>query len=448
VKATRVTDVKVLDAAMERITGEIKAPGGLTGTGDVFVVNHNTDPGLVTLRYRLKDAKFEIAEEAFDAGGQKFGRGSFIVSNVSAADFSKAIGDLGLKATAVASAPSVKTHAGRAARVALVHTWINTQDEGWWRQTLDLRGVPFAYISTQALGKESDLKSKYDVILFPPVGRASAQQIISGTPLYGNPIPWKKTELTPNIGNEDSTDDIRPGMGWEGLMHLQKFVKDGGVLITVEDTADFATQFGLAPGVTTSNSPRLKVVGSVLKSKTVDAASPLAYGYGDDLSIYADNPLIYGVSARIGGGGGGRGGGDGTPRRATGRGTADDADSVQGFAPTQPLPEDPKVEPWQYAPIPEEQRRNATTIIPPQFRPRVIMRYGDARELLVSGLLDGGADLAQRPMVVDVPVEKGHVVMFSNNPIWRGETQGSYFLVFNALLNYDNLNAGRKLDEK
>jgi hypothetical protein len=448
VKATRVTDLKVLDAAMEPVKGVIKARGGITGTGDVFIVNHNTDPALVTLRYRLKDAKFDVAEEAFDAAGRKFSRGSFIISSASAADVSKATSDLGLEATAVASAPSVKTHPGRAARVALVHTWINTQDEGWWRQTLDFRSVPFAYISTQTLAKEGDLKSKYDVILFPPVGRASAQQIISGTPLYGNPIPWKKTDLTPNIGNEDSTDDIRPGMGWEGLTHLQKFVKDGGVLITVEDTADFVNQFGLTPGISTTSSPRLKVVGSVLKSKTVDAASPLAYGYGDELSIYADNPLIYGVSARVGGGGGGRGGGDGTPRRATGRGTADDADSVQGFAPTQPLPEDPKVEPWQYAPIPEEQRRNATNIIPPQFRPRVIMRYSDARELLVSGLLDGGTELAQRPMVVDVPVEKGHVVMFSNNPIWRGETQGSYFLVFNALLNYDNLDAGRKLDAK
>jgi hypothetical protein len=39
-------------------------------------------------------------------------------------------------------------------------------------------------------------------------------------------------------------------------------------------------------------------------------------------------------------------------------------------------------------------------------------------------------------------------VTFSNNPIWRGETQGSYGLVFNTLLSFDNLNAGRKVDEK
>jgi hypothetical protein len=42
-------------------------------------------------------------------------------------------------------------------------------------------------------------------------------------------------------------------------------------------------------------------------------------------------------------------------------------------------------------------------------------------------------------------VEKGHVVLFSNNPIWRGETLGSYFLVFNAILNFDQLGAGRAL---
>jgi len=48
--------------------------------------------------------------------------------------------------------------------------------------------------------------------------------------------------------------------------------------------------------------------------------------------------------------------------------------------------------------------------------------------------------------VIDVPVEKGHVVLFSNNPVWRGETRRSYCLVLNAILNFDNLNAGRKLD--
>ena len=230
-------------------------------------------------------------------------------------------------------------------------------------------------------------------------------------------------------------------------MHLQQFVRDGGLLITVDDSAEFASQFGMTPGVSTSQSQRLKVVGSILRSKLVDGTSPIAYGYGDDLSIYADNPPLFGVSALVGGRAARRNTETGT-QRATGRGTADDPDVAQGFTIAEAAPEDPKVEAWQYAPIQDEQRRNATNIIPPAERPRVVLRYGDAKDLLVSGLLDGGSDLAQRPMVIDVPVAKGHVVLFSNNPIWRGETQGSYFLVFNAILNYDNLDAGRKLDEK
>jgi hypothetical protein len=96
----------------------------------------------------------------------------------------------------------------------------------------------------------------------------------------------------------------------------------------------------------------------------------------------------------------------------------------------------------------DEQRRNGIGVIPPQLRPRVVLRYGDAKDLLVSGLLDGGGEIAQHAAVIDVPLGNGHVVVFSNNPIWRGETQGSYFLVFNAILNFDNLNAGQKLDAK
>ncbi len=64
--------------------------------------------------------------------------------------------------------------------------------------------------------------------------------------------------------------------------------------------------------------------------------------------------------------------------------------------------------------------------------------------MLVSGLLDGGAELAQHAAVVDSPYGQGHMVLFSNNPFWRGETKGSYFLVFNAILNFDHLDAGKR----
>jgi hypothetical protein len=124
---------------------------------------------------------------------------------------------------------------------------------------------------------------------------------------------------------------------------------------------------------------------------------------------------------------------------------------VQGRPALEPRflpPTRPTVQAWQYAPITDEQLRNPLNIIPPDQRPRVALRFSEQRDLLVSGLLNGGGDIAQRPVVVDAPLEKGHVVLFANNPLWRGETIGSYFLVFNTILNFDNLNAGRKLDAR
>jgi hypothetical protein len=82
--------------------------------------------------------------------------------------------------------------------------------------------------------------------------------------------------------------------------------------------------------------------------------------------------------------------------------------------------------------------------IPPlDARPRVVLRFAPEKELLVSGMLAGGSELAGKAAIVDVPVGRGHVVMFANNPMWRHETHGSFSLLFNAILNYDNLGVGR-----
>ena len=129
----------------------------------------------------------------------------------------------------------------------------------------------------------------------------------------------------------------------------------------------------------------------------------------------------------------------------------DDVLYLKGDETLKPEFEAPKresVKPWVAAPVTDEQLRSPIGIIPPDQRPRVILRFADSDGLLVSGLLDGGTGIAQRPVVVDVPLEKGHVVLFANNPVWRGEMIGSYFLVFNTLLSFDNLSAGRKLDAR
>jgi len=394
----------------------------------------------------LKNASIAAAEEPFESAGRTFARGSFIVTNITVDEVSAAVREIGLKAVSVASVPTVKTHPVRAPRIAILHSWLSTQSEGWWRHAFDDAHVPYEYVSVQDVAAAADLKSRFDVIVFPPVGR-SPEAVINGQPTdWGNPLPWKKTAETPNLGTEDQTEDMRPGLGFAGVTHLQQFARDGGLLITSMDTASLAVSAGLTPGVTIGSARNLKIVGSVVRSKVVDGASPIAYGYGDDLAIWCFNGPIFNLTNVVGAPGR-RPLGPDIGTRPTGRGTLDDFDVPQGRDRVE-APEEPKAEAWQALPPTDDQLRTGINVIPPNARPRVILRYADNRSLLVSGLVEGGAEIAQHPAVVDVPVGKGHVVLFSNNPVWRGETEGSYFLVFNAILNFDNLNAGRTLDAK
>jgi len=72
-------------------------------------------------------------------------------------------------------------------------------------------------------------------------------------------------------------------------------------------------------------------------------------------------------------------------------------------------------------------------------RPRVIVSFAKADALLLSGMLDGADELTGKPAVIDVPRGKGHILLFANNPMWRHNTQGSYALVMNAVMNWDQL---------
>ena len=85
--------------------------------------------------------------------------------------------------------------------------------------------IPYSYISDQTIRDTPNLREKYDVLIFPPVG-GSAQTVVNGIPKRGDPIPWKKSDVTPNFATSpDQTDDMRGGMELKGVANLQRFIE-------------------------------------------------------------------------------------------------------------------------------------------------------------------------------------------------------------------------------
>ncbi|HZT78266.1 MAG TPA: M14 family zinc carboxypeptidase [Vicinamibacterales bacterium] len=452
VKIEPVTDKAILDHAMPLLTADAKAPGGIDGAGPVLVVDDTADNNIVAFRFKHKNVAMKAAEDDFELAGHKFRAGAIVIANADRSALEPSLKEMGLSAWAVASAPNVPMHDLDIPRIGYVHSWTRTQDEGWVRAALDTYGIPYTYFADQKL-KDGNLRSKYDVIIFPHVG-GSAQSQVNGMPMIGKaPLPYKKTAETPNLAYVDSSDDIRGGMGLEGLLNLAKFVEDGGTLITEGSTTTIFPEYAITSGVTVENPARLFVRGSVMRGRITDRKSPIVYGYDQtDLPVYFNQgPVLNvagGVAAALGGfGGGGRGGAPGeNPNGGVGQNVTPNAVPLR----IQPFEPEPTAQPAGRADRPQadenaqlRQLAQQFGIAIPESRARVVMRFPqNANEMLLSGTLAGGDALSNRALVVDQPLGKGHVVMFALRPFWRWQTQGTYSLGFNAILNWNDLNAG------
>jgi hypothetical protein len=239
-------------------------------------------------------------------------------------------------------------------------------------------------------------------------------------------------------------------MGLPGVMNLQKFVQDGGTFIVITNNARIPIDFGITSGVSIQEPRLLQARGSIFKAQFSDRKSPISYGYDESLAIYFNQAPLFQVAPAIPvPGEGGPGGAGGPAVRPSGRGSLTDSDIVQGMPLAVPTPSpSPSPSPGSVAveeKLTDEQRLQLGAFFTPLAqRPRVVLRFAaDERSLLISGMLAGGSELANAPAVIDVPVGSGHVIMFANNPMWRHQTQGSFFLIFNAALNFDSLNTER-----
>jgi hypothetical protein len=67
---------------------------------------------------------------------------------------------------------------------------------------------------------------------------------------------------------------------------------------------------------------------------------------------------------------------------------------------------------------------------------QVLMQFPGGDTNVLSGLMRGAAEIRNRPAIVDVPVEKGRVILFATNPCYRWQNFGEFRMLFNAIINY------------
>jgi hypothetical protein len=268
------------------VAGGSSAPGG-------YAVIENGSNNLVTLRYRLKDIAARAVEQSFKSGDQEIPAGSLIFPANSYEKLKAAVEPLGLKAVALTAAPTVPMHDVDLPRLAVYSTWGSTQEVGWVRYAFDKFEVPFDLIYKERV-KQGNLHSSYDVIVIPNQGRGSKGLVYDIEP-KATPMPYKKSDEFKTLGMYGESDDIAGGMGLEGVVELQKFVEQGGLMITLGTASSFPADFGITRKVEAARTTAaFYAPGPIVQAEIMRPVHPVFYGYTDKEQPvrWANGPLL------------------------------------------------------------------------------------------------------------------------------------------------------------
>ncbi len=399
-----VADKKVLEAGMEPVTAEAAFEGRIEGTGEVFLVKDTGQTALLEARVLLGTNQVDAAETAFTAGGVSYPAGSWIVQAPREA-VEEAARRTGLVFTAAASFPDVKRHLVDLPRLALLHNWTDTQAAGWARYTLDRHKIPYTLIHDDDL-KRGGLGERFDVILYPHASGSFAELAHGIDPRYG-PLAFTKTSEFPSHGVPDASEDITGGMGFTGLANLQRFVQEGGVLVALGNSGTLAVEGGLVRNASRVSGGGFNTPGSELRAKVVRPEHPIVYGYEELTSVFRGNGPIYDV-----------------PRFERSR-------VVMQFGTKKPEGEDEEKKDG----IEEEDLDEGEAPAKAEEKEK----SKEDKRLVLSGFVRGEDQVDGKPAVLDLPVGRGRVILFAFNPLHRYLNLSDFRLVYNVVLNWNDL---------
>ncbi len=240
-------------------------------------------------------------------------------------------------------------------RIGLYSPWSGDMDEGWMRWVFDEFGVPYTTVRNEAL-RAGELSRDFDVIVLPGT---SANQLVDGR-AEGSVFP-----------------EFAEGLGTSGCAAIESFVRGGGTLVAVGNSARFAVEQLKLPLVDVTSEPDSKgfsCPGSVLRA-VPEPGSRFTAGLPASLAVFGSRPQA-----------------------------------------------------WRPMKDKERETAGATTA-----QVDVLLRYSPTQTLL-SGWIKNPETIAGQPAWLRIRHGSGQVHIFGFRPQYRSWSQQAFQLLFRAML--------------
>jgi hypothetical protein len=271
----------------------------------------------------------------------------------------------------------VKTKKLNSNRIALYKSWRSSMDAGWISLILERYEFPYHFLVDSEV-RAGHLKDRFDVIILPD---QRASSIING---------YRKGTMPP---------DYVGGITMDGVDHLKKFVQEGGILVCNKGSCNLPIEHFKLPiknalqGVKSEN---FSCPGTLLKVH-YKTNHPLAFGQKEEGYAFFSRGLAFEII-------------------------------------TDSMIEEMKKKNREKQKESKDERPGEKEEIPNyvKVKPETIAAYPD-ESLLISGWVLGDKLMRQKAAILEVPFEKGKVVLFGFNVHNRAQSLANFKLLFNSL---------------
>lgn len=310
VQVHEITDPAVLESAMTLVDDRVHLPGSVRSVAGRsgpawWAVRVEGSAHSLEARWALGDdlPVYTTRQEVEVDGDTRWNPGSWLIPTdaMTETEVEAWAREYGLEVVGLGAGAEEELSPRRQTlpRIAVLHSWRNTQDDGAVRFALDDRGVPYTYFPEDRL-REGNLRDRFDVILFPEQGRnSSARQIFEGLDPSSGPIAWERMEGFPSLGHLSTTSDMTGGMGLEGLQAIRDFIHDGGTFMAMGSAATLPVEMGLVRGVTLRSTGNLFSPGSIVKGEGADRGHPILAGYDESFPVFDRFGPYFSVSSEL-----------------------------------------------------------------------------------------------------------------------------------------------------